>query len=242
MNVRSNGETGSPEADPGDGRSATGPVRLPLFPLSTPLFPGMVLPLHIFEERYRKLLTDRAGADPMFGIVLTRKGREVGDQPEIHAIGTSATMLGIQRHDDGRSDIAVRGARRFRVLGTDWTGPYLIADVEWLPDDRTEDDALQALADQTRSAMARLVATAADAGRVPIPDLSLPSDPTDLGFLLSRTLWLNTWERQALLELPGSRTRLERLAAIIRREQRLLTTAGASGVPIEHPGARFHPN
>lgn len=178
----------------------------------------------------------------MFGVVLTLTGREVGEQPEIHQVGTSAVLLGIHQHDDGRADIAVRGDRRFRVLETDWSGPYLVGLVEWLPDAEEPGDDLASLADRTRSAMLRLVSVAATAGNVPVPELTLPEHPTDLGYLLSRTLWINTWERQQLLELATTRERLERLLAIIRREHRLLTQAGASGTPIEHPGSRFSPN
>ena len=218
--------------------------RLPLFPLSAPLFPGMTLPLHIFESRYGQLLRDRASSDPIFGVVLTRSGREVGDQPEIFEIGTAASLLGMRQHDDGRADIAVRGGRRFRVIETDQDRPYLVATVEWItdPDDATSDEQLITLADRTRTAMLRLVAAAAGAGNMPVPELNLPEDPTDLGYLLSRTLWLNTWERQELLESPTAGTRMERLRSIIRREHRLLTQAGASGTPIEHPGSRFLPN
>ena len=94
--------------------------RLPLFPLGTVLFPGMLLPLHLFEERYRCLMRDRQGADPIFGVVLTRHGREVGDRPEIHAVGTAASLLGAGRYPDGRYDVVVRGTRRFRVEAGDW--------------------------------------------------------------------------------------------------------------------------
>lgn len=230
--------------EPGDEQLPDTRERLPLFPLSAPLFPGMTLPLHIFESRYRRLLRDRASSDPMFGVVLTRSGREVGDQPEIFEVGTAATLLGMHQHDDGRADIAVRGGRRFRVFDTDWTRSYLVATIEWIAelDDDVSDERLIALADRSRTAMLRLVAAAATAGNMPVPRLNLPENPTDLGYLLSRTLWLNTWERQELLECPTAGERLERLRLIIHREHQLLTQAGAAGTPIEHPGSRFLPN
>lgn len=232
-----------------DSASATGPndrkrAKLPLFPLSSPLFPGMPLPLHIFEPRYRLLLRDQARSDPVFGVVLTRSGREVADKPEIHTVGTSASLLGMHQHDDGRSDIVVRGVQRFRVLETDWSGSYLVAQVEWLTESDAESHTWDsdALADRTRTAMLRLVAAAATAGNIAVPTLSLPDDPADLGYLLSRTLWLNTWERQQLLEIPGPGERLARLLTIIRREYQMLTRTGAAGTPIERPGSRFLPN
>ncbi len=240
MNPRQNDQGFTSDEEPGDEQQSS----LPLFPLSAPLFPGMALPLHIFELRYRQLLRDQAMSDPIFGVVLTRTGREVGDQPEIFEVGTAASLLGMREHDDGRADIAVRGGRRFRVIAADRSGPYLVASVDWLddPEDDASDESLVALADRTRTAMLRLVAAAASAGNVPVPELSLPENPTDLGYLLSRTLWLNTWEQQELLEALTTSARLERLRSIIRREHRLLTQAGAAGTPIEHPGSRFLPN
>lgn len=242
MTTRPEHSTGAPDPVPGRGRDMGRTERLPLFPLSSPLFPGMALPLHIFEPRYRQLLRDQATAVPMFGVVLTLTGREVGERPEIHQVGTSADLLGIYQHDDGRADIAVRGSRRFRVVEMDWSGPYAVARVAWLPEDDGSGDDLTTLADRTRSAMLRLLKVAAKAGGMPVPELHLPNNPTDLGYLLSRTLWLNTWERQQLLELETTRDRLDRLLAIIRREHRLLTRAGAAGAPIEHPGSRFSLN
>ena len=108
------------------------PERIPLFPLGVVLFPGMLLPLHLFEERYRRLMQVRRGNDPIFGVVLTRQGREVGDQPEVHEVGTAATLLGAGRYPDGRYDIVVRGGRRFRVEEGDWASSYLTASVSWL--------------------------------------------------------------------------------------------------------------
>lgn len=239
--MNSNDQDGDSDTRTSGGPAARRRDRLPIFPLSSPLFPGMPLPLHIFEQRYRQLLRDQAMSDPIFGVVLTRTGREVGEQPEIHDIGTSATLLGMHQHDDGRADIAVRGAQRFRVIETDWSGAYLVAQVEWLAEEE-DDDGLASLANQTRTAMIRLVAAAAGAGNMPIPDLSLPDNPTELGYLLSRTLWLNTWERQQLLEVPAAGARLQLLRSIIRREHRLLTEVGAAGTPIEHPGSGFLPN
>jgi uncharacterized protein len=218
--------------------------RLPLFPLSGALFPGQALPLHIFEPRYRQLLADRESVDPTFGVVLTRSGREVGDQPDIHAVGTAASLTGQRRYDDGRSDIAVRGGRRFRVVSTEWSGPYLVGEVRWLPEPDGDADGrpVGELAEDATGAMGRLLRLAADRSGVALPELGLPADPRELSYTLSWTLWVNSWERQGLLEVPDTATRLRALVAIIRRESRLLREAGATGVPIERPGQRFLPN
>src|ERR1700749_3062102 len=104
-------------------------TMLPLCPLGAVLYPGMLLPLHIFEERYRQLVRDLLdGAAPrQFGVIAIRKGRETGFDG-VHAlyeIGCTATLRQVDRHEDGRFDIVTVGARRFRLLAVDQTRPYL---------------------------------------------------------------------------------------------------------------------
>ena len=114
--------------------SANPPHELPLFPLGTVLFPAAPLPLHIFEERYKRMMADRIDHDPVFGVVLTRMGSEVGDQPSTYGIGTSASLLNLNYLADGCFDLAVVGRRRFRILSGDWNRGYLTARIEWLPE------------------------------------------------------------------------------------------------------------
>jgi len=103
-------------------------VQLPLFPLHTVLFPGAVLPLHIFEERYRQLV--REGRD--FGVVLIREGREVGSVPQVHEVGTVAAMDQVEALPDGRYNIVAKGLQRFRLLSTAEPAPYLLGEAEML--------------------------------------------------------------------------------------------------------------
>ncbi len=112
---------------------------LPLFPLGAVLFPGMVLPLHVFEERYRQMVADLLGKpEPAreFGVITIRKGREVGSDNahELHDIGCVARLRETTRHADGRFDLVSVGTRRFRLLRTDDTLPYYQGEVEELPD------------------------------------------------------------------------------------------------------------
>jgi ATP-dependent Lon protease len=106
--------------------------EVPLFPLHTVLFPGGLLPLHIFEERYRLLVRERRD----FGVVLIRHGREVGpgQGDDVHRVGTMATLQEVQELPDGRFLVVVRGLRRVRVLELGRHRPYLVARVETLED------------------------------------------------------------------------------------------------------------
>jgi uncharacterized protein len=118
---------------------------LPLFPLGTVLFPGMTLPLRVFEERYRQMVADllaKPEAAREFGVVAIRKGREVATDsapdsdsaPELHEIGCVARLRESTRHPDGRFDLVAIGTRRFRLLRTDDSLLYYQGEVEELPE------------------------------------------------------------------------------------------------------------
>lgn len=109
-------------------------LELPLFPLHSVLFPGVALPLHIFEERYRTMVAHCIERGQPFGVVLIRHGREVGDgELSLADIGTTAIIRQAGRHPDGRLDIMTIGGRRFRIDELDAERePYLVGEVEIL--------------------------------------------------------------------------------------------------------------
>jgi Lon protease-like protein len=216
---------------------------LPLFPLATALFPGMVLPLHIFEARYRKLLVDRRDDDPIFGVVLTRSGREVGDRPEIYEVGATAALLAAAPYPDGRSDIVVQGKRRFRVLNGTWDTGYLTATVAWLDGAYVDVDAEPngVVAGEVRQAfIAYLEAFELVSGRT-VERPALSADPLQLGYAICSMMPFDLPQRQRLLE-TGSQHLLPELLTALRRERKLLATTGIGGVGVAHPGARLSEN
>lgn len=220
------------------------PIELPLFPLGTVLFPSAPLPLHIFEERYRRMMADREGMDPIFGVVLTRQGGEVGEQPETHSVGTSASLLARQPYPDGRLDIAVVGTRRFRILAGDWTRGYLVGTVEWLDEsggDMTR-DRLYDLRRESIAAFTSFVRAIARRIEAEVPEELFPDDPAETSYAIASRLPINTWERQTLLEISGPAERLRTLTTILVRERTLMNETGAAGAVIEHPARRFSAN
>ncbi len=123
---------------------------LPLFPLGAVLFPGMILPLRVFEERYRQMVADllaKPEAAREFGVIAIRRGREVAaasapgidNAPELHDIGCVARLRESTRHPDGRFDLVTVGTRRFRLLRTDDSLPYYQGEVEELPEQALPD-------------------------------------------------------------------------------------------------------
>src|SRR5947209_5890353 len=103
---------------------------LALFPLHTVLFPGMPLPLHIFEERYKLMIGRCIEAERPFGVVLIQSGPEVGGPAVPHMVGTTAHIASVKRADDGRMNLIAIGQERFRIVEVVRHEPYLIARVE----------------------------------------------------------------------------------------------------------------
>src|SRR5262245_58324614 len=114
-------------------------TRLPLFPLGSVLFPGLVLPLHIFEPRYRQLVEDLlAGPEPrQFGVIAIQRGRETGVDgvSALYETGCTAVLRQGERVDDGKFDLVAVGAERFRRAELGEPAPYLSGVVELFPDE-----------------------------------------------------------------------------------------------------------
>jgi Lon protease-like protein len=199
--------------------------QVPLFPLGTVLFPGLLLPLHVFEDRYRRLVRDLVtGPDEarVFGVVAIREGREVGADGvrALYDVGCLARLRQVEPYDDGRYDIVTTGSRRFRVgalAASDADHPYLRAVVELL--EEPSGDAADVLA--------RSVASVFDAYRSALTGTSaaadeLPDDPTRLSYLVAAAAVLDLGDRQALLAAPDTTARLRLELATLRREAALL--------------------
>lgn len=218
---------------------------LPLFPLGTVLFPGVLMPLHVFEQRYRKLVRALLTGDAesqWFGVVAIRQGFEVGTDAAsaLHRVGCSAELRQVNRHPDGRYDILAVGRRRFRLLGVDAAAqPYLVGTVEWLPDE--DADALadgptavraQALADAVSTAFADYLGAVAAARGLRGQPQPMPENPTALCHLVASAALLTLDDRQALLEQPGTASRLQDTLSLLRRETAMLRTLRVVPAPL----------
>jgi Lon protease-like protein len=132
-------------------------MELPLFPLHTVLCPGVALPLHIFEPRYRAMVARCLEEDSPFGIVLIRDGREIGGGPtSIATVGTVAEIREAGKFSDGRYELLVVGARRFRIESvTVGREPYLIGDIEEIDDQVGDPEAARDLTDRVTQRFVR---------------------------------------------------------------------------------------
>jgi uncharacterized protein len=219
---------------------------IPLFPLGTVLYPGLLLPLHIFEDRYRVLVRDLVErpdeAGPrFFGVVAIRVGHEVGEGgvTSLHEVGCSAELRGVEAYEDGRFDIVTSGARRFRVLAVDSTLPYLQGEVEWLEEPAGEAPGAIAktVLRQFRSYRDALLATQ-DLAEA---DEDLPVDAEVLSYLVAATMVLDLADQQSLLAAPDTSTRLLLELGLLRRESAILRTL-PSLPGIDYPRQPYSPN
>jgi hypothetical protein len=199
-----------------------------LFPLSSVLLPGMPLPLHIFEDRYRQLLDDLAETPDgaRFGVVALRSGTETlsangqDATPDVAEVGTLAEILEVQRQEDGTSDVLSVGSRRFHVESLIAEGkPYLRAEVRFLDED---DGAL----DDDRTSRVRELIAAYDALLAQLAGRAtggeLPADPSQLAYQVAARLPLLPADRQSLLDVETTAERLAGLHRMLRREIGLL--------------------
>lgn len=200
-------------------------MELPLFPLHLVLFPGRQLPLHLFELRYRRMLTDCLAGGRCFGVVAIRAGRESGHVPEVHQVGTVAAIEQVAELTDGRFDIVTRGTRRFRLVELLEPAPYLRAEVELLED---------GLAGPDESEPARLVRELLlpYLAALGAPDELLervPVAPDELAYLAAAAVQVELPQQQHLLELDSTRRRLDATLRMLRREAGIMRHFGSVG-------------
>ncbi len=218
---------------------------LPLFPLGAVLYPGMVLPLHIFEERYRQLvrnLLDRP--EPrQFGVIAIRKGRETGIDGvhSLYEIGCTATLRRVDRHEDGRFDLIAVGTQRFRLIRLDETRPYYQGEIEPLAEDPVD---LATAAPAVRAAKAAfrayLDALTESGGATATVD-DLPDEPVLLSFVVAAAMVIDLPQRQALLAEHDTLRRLSAERALLSREIGMLRTTTSRPAP-DLRYAPYNPN
>ena len=214
-------------------------VEIPLFPLGVVLFPHMPLPLRIFEERYREMMRDCEEQGTTFGIVAIREGVEAFGGAIPHEVGTLAQLRKVEKLEDGRYNLLVVGASRFRIVGVSTRRPYLVGEVEYLQDTDGGEGATGELARQVGTAFRAYAGTLRQlAGQDPA-GIELPDDPELLSYLVAATLQVEIARKQELLEMDGAGDRLRGCLALLRREAVLLDQMLARR---DAPTGAFSPN
>jgi len=183
--------------------------RIPLFPLGLVLLPGMALPLHIFEERYKLMISECLSADTPFGVVFF-------DGRSIRSIGCMARVYRVlHRYEDGRMDILTRGEQRFFIHETIEEKPYMEAQVVFFDDEAAP--ASENPAEVLRDAQAAL-RQMKDAGlSEDIMEEGTLTDPRELGFAIAAQEGFSHDERQRFLEMTSSAERLRKTIEVLGR-------------------------
>ena len=212
-------------------------VELPLFPLNLVLFPGMRLPLHIFEERYKAMIGDCIDRDAPFGVVLIREGPEVGGPAEPYRVGTSARINQVQRLEEGRMNLLALGEQRFDLVEIIQEVPHMVGRVAYkseslgdVPGDLAADVGTE------YEQFLRHISTLAGSWNAPV---EVPEDPLTLSFEAASTLTssveLPQGIRQEILEVETGGERLVRLLPLLQRANELIQEQLSKNNPFRGP-------
>jgi uncharacterized protein len=208
------------------------PTTIPIFPLDkVVLFPNVFLPLHIFEPRYRDMVSDALAGDRIVGMVLLRPGFEADyeGRPPVYPVGCAGVITHNERLTDGRFNIVLRGIEKFRVIGEDTSRPYRLAHIEPIPE-WPDDQEREELRRQRQRLEALLAAAVERSGSEPRFPPAVPDE--DLVNALAQYLELDPIERQALLERKGALSRCRALIELL--EMKVHAPRGAWDKGVSH--------
>jgi Lon protease-like protein len=192
---------------------------LPLFLLRTVLFPYMPMALHVFEDRYQEMMRDCLESGTSFGVVAIREGLEVGSEARPFDIGTLARILDVEKLDNGRMNLVITGATRFRILRLLPGKSYARAEIEYLGESDADISASRRQALVTafeRYLQSQDVASSLDPS-------SLPEPNETAAYLIAATINTTLDVRQQLLEAEDVAKRVDMEIKVLRREEDLLS-------------------
>jgi len=208
---------------------------LPLFPLGTVLYPGLVLPLNIFEERYRQLIRDlvETSQPRRFGVIAIREGRETGvtGVSSLYEVGCVAMLREVEEQSDGRYEIVTVGTDRFRLLSLDESKPYLRGEVELLEEPAGDELETQFVMATVQRSFRAYLDVLASRGPATISVPELPDEPILLSYLVAASMIIELPQRQELLAEPDARSRLMTERALLAKETALLRSLGSTPAP-----------
>jgi uncharacterized protein len=208
-------------------------MEMPLFPLDVVLFPGMALPLHIFEPRYREMIGRCIDEQRPFGVVLIDEGSEDNGSATLHKVGTAARITRVEHLDDGRMNITALGTQRFRILELDRSGAYLSATTCLYPVINGRTRLAEEMARKVRPQVVEYVELLSKASETNLRLDRLPENPKTLSMLVAIALQVSNAEKQGLLEIAGVPEILSRERYLLSWESTLLRHMVATQSDVE---------
>lgn len=191
--------------------------ELPLFPLPLVLFPGVPLPLHIFEERYRRLLADVRASNNLFGLPYFNGAESFETRPPVGHVGCVAEVVDARALEDGRSNILTVGVIRYRLESyVETTEPYLVGRCEFFEDEAEDEELLARRSREVVELFTRIgrAVRALNDERAALPELP-EADPERLSFLVAAAMELEDDVKRQLLELRSGSERLARIGQLL---------------------------
>lgn len=205
--------------------------KIPLFPLDLVLFPGMMLPLHIFEPRYRAMMRGCIGNGQPFGVVLTRKssGQQSG-QPEgkpflkeMYQVGTTAHITAVEHLDDGRMNLITVGQDRFIIKDTELSADdFFVGRVDPYPMGAGNPQKIESLMKKLRPMVRQYIDHLAQASGEDLSEATLPTDPTTLAYLAGTAMQGPLSDKQKLLSAKSLTILITNAVSVLDREDQIL--------------------
>ena len=193
--------------------------HLPIFPLPLVMVPGELVPLHIFEERYRKMLSDVEVEDGFFGLSYFEPSNDLTEAPATGSVGCVAEIRESELMPDGRSNILTLGIVRYRLIDLIDAGePYLVGDLEFFEDETESESEVGSIADEVFGLFERMAKAAfkMSGGRGEAPEI-LRTSPEALSFLITAALNFDNEKKYKLLTMTSTIERLEALKEVLTR-------------------------
>jgi Lon protease-like protein len=196
------------------------PERLPIFPLpNVLLFPNMVLPLHIFEERYKRMVSDCLQGDRLLGLFLLQRGwDEESATPTPYDVGGMGRITRAVRYPNGSMDILLSGLARVHVLRYVQHKPYLIAEVEMWPDEPDDSEGMEALTRRMVGLFERYVIAKVGEEHELLKNLKLLASPIDLLHTIVTNMPLDVHQKQEILNLRPIDERVTMMITFLNQE------------------------
>jgi Lon protease-like protein len=198
-------------------------IRLPLFPLNTVLFPGMTLPLRIFERRYLQMMHDCLGGDQVFGVLLIKEGQEAGEAAMPYEVGTTARILSVEQKSKDELHIVTVGEERFLLHSVSHDRPYLVGDVEPFPMEGVDGAEIGALFDTELVLLTAYLELVSQANQVDLQLRHSVDDAETLAYLVAALLRAPLAVKQELLSAANLGDLLRRQVGLLRGEITALT-------------------
>ena len=208
-------------------------IEIPLFPLNLVLFPGMPLPLHIFEERYKAMIGDCMRHNTPFGVSLIRSGQEVGSPADPNPIGTTTRVLRSQLLEEGRINIMTKGERRYEIVEVTQQEPHVAALVRLLDDPVGE--GFTGISSELTEEFTKMMRSLISLSGGYQAQVEVPEDPVQLSYMIAANLDAPIPVRQELLEVPTAADRLNRLIPLLKRRNHALEEEIAKQNPFRGP-------